>query len=185
MSRCRPSRASELSRAASALVKVLCKPCDSATRGREGKGHQKGKSSQQGKALASFHEWFGSITLDQYLVRLVPCPSVVEAIVKRNKAWLATAPLRRDPSVFTAAEQAEGQAPRDMAYKIQWNVKSSGVFPILLANTRVDWLGIDYSTLSDLTGRHPQGCFLPASIGCLARCPTAKGHNAVAWQWHG
>ena len=31
-----------------------------------------------------------------------------------------------------------------MSYKIQkWNVKSAEVFPILLANTRVDWLGIE------------------------------------------
>ena len=53
-------------------------------------------------------------------------------------------PLQRDSTVFTATERAEGHAARAMAYKIQkWNVKSAGVFPILLANTRVDWLGLD------------------------------------------
>ena len=72
--------------------------------------------------------------LDQYLVCLVPCKlgPVGGGLPQPN------------PSVFTAAEQAEGHASRDMAYKIQkWNVKSSGVFPILLANARVDWFGID------------------------------------------
>ncbi len=33
---------------------------------------------------------------------------------------------------------------REMSYKIQkWNVMSAEVFPILLANARVDWLGIE------------------------------------------
>ena len=39
-----------------------------------------------------------------------------------------------------------GIAARAMSYKIQkWNVKSSRTFPFLLANTRVDWLGLDDS----------------------------------------
>ncbi len=71
-------------------------------------------------------------------------PSVVEATIKRNEQCKAQVPLQRDPAVFTAAEQADGLACREMSYKIQkWNVKSAEVFPILLANTRVDWLGIE------------------------------------------
>ena len=74
----------------------------------------------------------------------VPNLVVVLLVVKRNRTWLATAPVQRDPAVFTSTERAEGHASRDMMYKIQkWNVKSSGVFPILLANTRVDWLGLE------------------------------------------
>ena len=60
-------------------------------------------------------------------------PSVVEAIVKRNRKWLSTSPVQRDSSIFTAAERDEAQASRDMSYKIQkWNVKSTRVFPVLL-----------------------------------------------------
>ena len=71
-------------------------------------------------------------------------PSVVEAIVKRNRKWQSTSPVPRDPSIFTAAECDEAQASRDMSHKIQkWNVKSTRVFPILLANARVDWLGLE------------------------------------------
>ena len=142
--RCRPSRASELSRAASGLVKVLCKPCDS---GAGGKGKRKGKLLKQGSALASFNEWFGSMSNMNTLYIWFPAswaPSVVEAIDKRNRRWLATTLVQRDPAVFTSTERAEGQASRDMTYKIQkWNVNSSVVFPILLANARVDWLGLE------------------------------------------
>ena len=71
-------------------------------------------------------------------------PSVVEAMVQRNRTWLATTPVHRDPAVFNANEREEGHASRDMSYKIQkWNVDSTDVFPILLANTRVDWLGLE------------------------------------------
>ena len=146
-SRCRPSRASELSRAASGLVKVLCKPCDGVA---GGKGNQKGKLPKQGSSLANFNEWFGSMSLMNTLYIWFPAswaPSVVEAIVKRNRTWLTTSPVERDLAVFTTTERAaEGHASRDMSYKIQkWNVKSSRVFPILilLANTRVDWLGLE------------------------------------------
>ena len=59
-SRIRPSRASELSRSASGLVKVLCKPCDTAA---GGKGTQKGKVPKQGSPLARFNEWFGSMSM--------------------------------------------------------------------------------------------------------------------------
>ena len=50
---------------------------------------------------------------------------------------------------MTATERTEGHASRAIAYKIQkWNVKSSKVFPVLLANTRVDWLGLDDSEIT-------------------------------------
>ncbi len=150
-SRCRPSRSTELSRAASGLVKVLCKPGDrvsphqaGSTGGRGGRGNKK---QQQGKFLASFREWFGSVSWINTLYIWFPAswaPSVVEAIIKRNEKWMAQTPFQRDSSVFTAAELADQHASREMAYKIQkWNVQSAGTFPILLANTRVDWLGID------------------------------------------
>ena len=71
-------------------------------------------------------------------------PLVVEANTKPNEQCKAQVPLQRDPAVFTAAEQADRLACREMSYKIQkWNVKSAEVFPILLANARVDWLGIE------------------------------------------
>ena len=87
-SRIRPSRDSELRRAASGLVKVLCKPSDS-TAG--GKGSHKGKPLQQGRALAKFNDWFGSMSLMNTLYVWFPAswgPSVVEAISKRNQTWL-------------------------------------------------------------------------------------------------
>ena len=59
-SRNRPSRDSELRRAASGLVKVLCKPSDSAA---GGKGKNKGQLLKQGSALAGFRGWFGSMSL--------------------------------------------------------------------------------------------------------------------------
>ena len=65
-------------------------------------------------------------------------------IVKRNRTWLAKTPVQRDPAMFNATECEDGHASRDMSYKIQkWNVNSTSVFPILLANTRVDWLGLE------------------------------------------
>ena len=99
-SRCRPSRASELSRAASGLVKVLCKPCDGVTGCRDGKGQQKGRLPKQGSPLANFSEWFGSVSLLNTLYIWFPAswaPSVVEAIMKRNQTWLATSPPRGTP----------------------------------------------------------------------------------------
>ena len=76
-------------------------------------------------------------------------PSVVEAIIKRNRTWLAKTPVQRDPTMFSATECEEGQASREMLYKIQkWNVVSKRVFPILLANTRVDWLGLEDAELT-------------------------------------
>ena len=68
-SRCRPSRATELSRAASGLVKVLCKPSDRMPQQPGGKGSKGSKNQQQGKSLVSFKAWFGS--LDEHLVHLV------------------------------------------------------------------------------------------------------------------
>ena len=107
----------------------------------------KGKLLKQGSALANFNEWFGSTSLMNTLYIWFPAswaPSVVEAIVKRSRTWLSTSPVQRDPAIFTTTERAEGQASWDMWYKIQkWNVKSSRVFPILLANARVDWLGLE------------------------------------------
>ena len=129
-SRCRPSRATELSRAASGLVKVLCKPGDRAIPQQPGgKGSKGSKKSQRGKSLAGFKEWFGSKSWINTLYPASWAPSVVEAIIKRNEQCKAQAPLQRDPAVFTATEQADGLACREMSYKIQkWNVKSAEAF---------------------------------------------------------
>ena len=147
-SRNRPSRDSELRRAASGLVKVLCKPNDS-TAG--GKGSQKGQPLKQGGALAKFNEWFGSMSLMNTLYVWFPAswgPSVVEAISKRNQTWLQQHPVHRDPAMFNASEVENGPASREMTYKIQkWNVNSPEVHPILVANARVDWMSLEDSEL--------------------------------------
>ncbi len=148
-SRIRPSRASELNRSASGLAKVLCKPCDSVA---GGKGTQKGKLPKQGSSLEKFNEWFGSMSMMNTLYVWFPAswgPSVVEAIIKRNRTWLAKTPVQRDPAMFNATEVENGHAAREMFYKIQkWNVNSKSVYPILLANTRVDGLGLEDSELT-------------------------------------
>ena len=148
-SRNRPSRDSELRRSASGLVKVLCKPSDSVA---GGKGKRKGKLLKQGSAVARFDGWFGSMSLMNTLYVWFPAswgPSVVEAISKRNQTWLAQNPVDRDPAMFNAAEVEMGPAARAMTYKIQkWNVSSERVHPILVANTRVDWLALDDAEIS-------------------------------------
>ena len=148
-SRIRPSRDSELRRAASGLVKVLCKPSDS-TAG--GKGSHKGKPLKQGGALAKFNDWFGSMSLMNTLYVWFPAswgPSVVEAISKRNQTWLQQHPVHRDPAMFNASEVENGPASREMTYKIQkWNVNSREVRPILVANARVDWMALQDSELT-------------------------------------
>ena len=149
-SRDRPSRDSELRRAASGLVKVLCKPNDSAA---GGKGTNKGQPLKQGGALARFNEWFGSMSLMNTLYVWFPAswgPSVVDAISKRNQTWLKQHPVHRDPAMFNAAEVENGPASREMSYKIQrWNVVSNMVHPILVANARVDWMALEDSELTD------------------------------------
>ena len=148
-SRNRPSRDSEVRRAASGLVKVLCKVNDSAA---GGKGSQRGQPLKQGGALARFNEWFGSMSLMNTLYVWFPAswgPSVVEAISKRNQTWLQQHPVHRDPAMFNASEVEYGPASREMTYKIQkWNVKSLEVHPILVANARVDWMSLDDSELT-------------------------------------
>ena len=143
-SRTRPSRDSEVRRAASGLVKVLCFSNDSAA---GGKGSRKSELLKQGGALARFKEWFGSKSLMNTLYVWFPAswgPSVVEAISKRNQTWLQQHPVHRDSAMFTASQVANGTASREMVYKIQkWNVKSKEVHPILVANARVDWMALE------------------------------------------
>ena len=103
-------------------------------------------------ALARFDGWFGSMSLMNTLYVWFPAswgPSVVEAISKRNQTWLAQNPVHRDPEMFNATEVEMGPAARAMTYKIQkWNVRSERVHPILVANTRVDWLALDDAEIS-------------------------------------
>ena len=94
-SRNRPSKNSEVRRAASGLVKVLCTAQDCSA-GK--KGSRKGKPLKQGGALAKFNDWFGSMSLMNTLYVWFPAswgPSVVEAISKRNQRWLQQHPVDR------------------------------------------------------------------------------------------
>ena len=117
-----------------------------------GKGKRKGKPLKQGSALARFDGWFGSMSLMNTLYVWFPAswgPSVVETISKRNQTWLAQNPVHRDPQMFNATEVEMGPAAREMTYKIQkWNVRSERAHPILVANTRVDWLALDDAEIS-------------------------------------
>ena len=148
-SRNRPSKNSEVRRAASGLVKVLCTAQDCSA-GK--KGSRKGKPLKQGGALAKFNDWFGSMGLMNTLYVWFPAswgPSVVEAISKRNQRWLQQHPIHRDPTMFNSLEVQNGTASRDMRYKIQkWNVNSDKVHPILVANARVDWMYLDDSDIT-------------------------------------
>ena len=90
-SRHRPSKSMELRRAASGLVKVICRTEESRPNGR---GKKPGKPKQKG-LLASFEEWFGSINMMNILYVWFPAswgPSVVEAIQTRNVTCLAKKP---------------------------------------------------------------------------------------------
>ena len=142
-SRHRPSKYTELRRAASGLVKVLCKTVDSRAGGKE---KSTGQPLKQGGALVGFRDWFGSMSMMNILYVWFPAswgPSVVEAIQKRNETWLAQKPVIRDPQMFNRAEVAMGPASRELTFKIQkWNVHSEGLRPILVANARVDWLAL-------------------------------------------
>ena len=84
--RCRPSRASELSRAASGLVKVLCKPCDGAA---GGEGKQKGKLLKQGSSLANFDvlAFCGSSTYESWLRMSHLSHFCLTSTVKHSPPW--------------------------------------------------------------------------------------------------
>ena len=151
-SRHRPSKSMELRRAASGLVKVICRTEDSRPNGR---GKKPGKPKQKG-LLASFEEWFGSINMMNILYVWFPAswgPSVVEAIQTRNVTCLAKKPIVRDPHIFDRKEAARGSRAREVTCRIQkWNIKAEGFHPILVANARVDWLAMDDD---DITKKFP------------------------------
>ena len=151
-SRHRPSKSMELRRAASGLVKVICRTEDSRPNGR---GKKPGKPKQKG-LLASFEEWFGSINMMNILYVWFPAswgPSVVEAIQTRNVTCLAKKPIVRDPHIFDRKEAARGSRAREVTCRIQkWNIKAEGFHPILVANARVDWLAMDDE---DITKKFP------------------------------
>ena len=51
--------------------------------------------------------------------------------------------------MFNATEVVMGPAARAMTYEVQkWNVNSDKVRPILVANTRVDWLALEDAEIS-------------------------------------
>ena len=132
----------ELRRAASGLVKVICRTEESRPRG---KGRKPGKPKKKG-LLASFEDWFGSIPASWG-------PSVVEAIQKRNVTCLAKKPIVRDPHIFDRKEAAKGSRAREVTCRIQkWNIKAEGFHSILVANARVDWLAMDDD---DITKKFP------------------------------
>ena len=151
-SRHRPSKSMELRRAASGLVKVICRTEESRPGGR---GRKPGKPKKKG-LLASFEEWFGSINMMNILYVWFPAswgPSVVEAIQTRNVTCLAKKPIVRDPHIFDRKEAARGSRAREVTCWIQkWNIKAEGFHPILVANARVDWLAMDDD---DITKKFP------------------------------
>ena len=142
----------ELRRAASGLVKVICRTEESRPGGR---GRKPGKPKKKG-LLASFEEWFGSINMMNILYVWFPAswgPSVVEAIQTRNVTCLAKKPIVRDPHIFDRKEAARGSRAREVTCRIQkWNIKAEGFHPILVANARVDWLAMDDD---DITKKFP------------------------------
>ena len=94
-SRHRPSKSMELRRAASGLVKVICRTEESRP---GGKGLKPGKPKKKG-LLANFGDWFVSINMMNILYVWFPAswgPSVVEAIQKRNVTCLAKKPIVQD-----------------------------------------------------------------------------------------
>ena len=151
-SRHRPSKSMELRRAASGLVKVICRTEESCP---GGKGLKPGKPKKKG-LLASFGEWFGSINMMNILYIWFPAswgPSVVEAIQKRNVTCLAKKPIVRDPRIFDRKEAAMGSRSREVTCRIQkWNIQADGFHPILVANARVDWLALKDD---DITKKFP------------------------------
>ena len=151
-SRHRPSKSMELRRAASGLVKVICRTEESRPNGR---GKKPGKPKQKG-LIASFEEWFGSINMMNILYVWFPAswgPSVVEAIQTRNVTCLAKKPIVRDPHIFDRKEAARGSRAREVTCRIQkWNIKAEGFHPILVANARVDWLAMEDD---DITKKFP------------------------------
>ena len=167
-SRHRPSKSMELRRAASGLVKVICRTEESRPGGR---GRKPGKPKKKG-LLASFEEWFGSINMMNILYVWFPAswgPSVVEAIQTRNVTCLAKKPIVRDPHIFDRKEAARGSRAREVTCWIQkWNIKAEGFHPILVANARVDWLAMDDDDIKT------KGIF------CVARCPTTKTYGVNA-----
>ena len=143
-SRHRPSKSMELRRAASGLVKVICRTEESRPGGR---GRKPGKPKKKG-LLASFEEWFGSINMMNILYVWFPAswgPSVVEAIQTRNVTCLAKKPIVRDPHI------SGPRAPSTCRIQ-KWNIKAEGFHPILVANARVDWLAMDDD---DITKKFP------------------------------
>ena len=96
----------ELQRAASGLVKVICRIADSRL---GGKGQKSGKPKKKDDLLASFGDWSGSINVMNILYIWFPASwglSVVETIQKRNETWLAKKPVVRNPYIFNRAEAA-------------------------------------------------------------------------------
>ena len=146
----------ELRRAASGLVKVICRTEESRPNGR---GKKPGKPKQRG-LLASFEEWFGSINMMNILYVWFPAswgPSVVEAIQARNVTCLAKKPIVRDPHIFDRKEAARGSRAREVTCRIQkWNIKAEGFHPILVANARVDVKFIQLRSLGILKTKTQQ-----------------------------
>ena len=103
-SRHRPSKSMELRRAASGLVKVICRTEDS----------RKWAKPKQKGLLASFEEWFGSINMMNILYVWFPAswgPSVVEAIQTRNVTCLAKKPIVRIHTSLTGRKLPGARGP--------------------------------------------------------------------------
>ena len=75
-SRHRPSKSMELRRAASGLVKVICRTADSRP---GGKGQKPGKPKKKDGLLASFGDWFGSFFFGSLLLGSSPGRSALQS----------------------------------------------------------------------------------------------------------
>ena len=147
-SRNRPSRDSEVRRAASGLVKVLCNVNDSMS---GGKGPKRGQPLKQGGALARFSGWFGSMSLMNTLYVWFPASwdlSVVEAISKRNQEWLQQHPVHRDPAMFNPSEVEWTCVPGDEVQDTKMERQVQSGAPNFSGKSRVDWMSLDDSDIT-------------------------------------
>ena len=130
-SRHRPSKSMELRRAASGLVKVICRTEESRPNGR---GKKPGKPKQKG-LLASFEEWFGSINMMNILYVWFPAswgPSMLlpgtssaaewrDLLQSRRQFW-PTLTTRHASLVPVSAEALQRERRQMQAKHLWYNV---------------------------------------------------------------
>ena len=172
-SRHRSSKSMELRREASRLVKVICRTEESCP---GGKGRKPGKPKKKG-LLASFEDWFGSISMMNILYVWFPAswgPSVVEAIQKRNVTCLAKKPIVRDSDIFDRKEAAKGSRAGEVTAGSKSGTSKLKV-SILSWLPMQELIGLPWMMM---TSRRSFPSCSKASCKmcshCVARCPTTK-----------